>query len=202
MRTIIVASCFLLTACGGPGYLAPPVEQKEKVAPVVQGEPIEETAIAALEALMERDVSLLADYVHPQTGVRFTPYTTIDTEHDRVLDTESLLSFFQDEEVYTWGNRDGTGEPIELTNTAYFEEFVADQDYRTAPTVTWNERMERGNGVDNTAVLYPHSQVVELHFPGFNEEYDGLDWVSLRLVFVEHGHYWYLVNIIHDGWTI
>ena len=33
-------------------------------------------------------------------------------------------------------------------------------------------------------------------------DFDGMDWKSLRLVFQEKDNIWYLVGIIHDGWTI
>jgi hypothetical protein len=43
---------------------------------------------------------------------------------------------------------------------------------------------------------------VEYHFSGFVEDYGGMDWVSLRLVFIEEEGSWFLVGIVHDQWTI
>ncbi len=43
---------------------------------------------------------------------------------------------------------------------------------------------------------------IEYHFSGFEEEYGGMDWVSLRLVFVQEGGQWYLVGLVNDRWTI
>jgi hypothetical protein len=37
---------------------------------------------------------------------------------------------------------------------------------------------------------------------GFDPEYEGMDWRSLRLVFEKKNDIWYLVGIIHDQWTI
>jgi hypothetical protein len=43
--------------------------------------------------------------------------------------------------------------------------------------------------------------IVEYYFPGFDPQYGGMDWRSLRLVFSDHGGTWYLAGIIHDEWT-
>jgi hypothetical protein len=44
--------------------------------------------------------------------------------------------------------------------------------------------------------------MIEYYFPGFDPQYGGLDWRSIRLVFVQHGMDWYLTAIIHGEWTI
>ncbi len=59
-----------------------------------------------------------------------------------------------------------------------------------------------GNSIDNSQEYYPGAMVVEYHFPGFDPQYGGLDWASLRLVFQEFEGRWVLVGIIHDEWTI
>ena len=51
-------------------------------------------------------------------------------------------------------------------------------------------------------ILPGRAMVVEYHFPGFDPQYGGLDWASLRLVFQEFEGRWVLVGIIHDEWTI
>jgi hypothetical protein len=43
---------------------------------------------------------------------------------------------------------------------------------------------------------------VEYYFPGFEAQYEGMDWKSLRLVFEQHQGSWKLVGIIHNEWTI
>ena len=49
---------------------------------------------------------------------------------------------------------------------------------------------------------YQSAVVVEFYFPGFDPQYAGMDWRSLRLVFMQQGSDWFLVGIIHDQWTI
>jgi hypothetical protein len=50
--------------------------------------------------------------------------------------------------------------------------------------------------------VYPDATVVEFHFPGFEEKYEGMDWKSLRVVVEKLDNKWYVVGIIHDQWTI
>ncbi|HUM37898.1 MAG TPA: hypothetical protein PLQ85_13585, partial [Anaerolineae bacterium] len=104
--------------------------------------------------------------------------------------------------LYEWGVYDGSGEPIQLTFAAYYQKFVFDHDYTTAVAVSVNERLGMGNSIDNSQEYYPGAMVVEYHFPGFDPQYGGLDWTSLRLVFQEFEGRWVLVGIIHDQWTI
>ena len=41
---------------------------------------------------------------------------------------------------------------------------------------------------------------MEYYFSGFDPQYGGMDWRSLRLVFAPHGEGWALVGIVHDEW--
>ena len=59
-----------------------------------------------------------------------------------------------------------------------------------------------GNTPSNLAEVYPGAAWVELHFPGFEPKYGGMDWSSLWLVFRRHGNEWLLVGIVHGQWTI
>jgi len=52
------------------------------------------------------------------------------------------------------------------------------------------------------AIAYPTASFVEFHFTGFDPQYGGIDWSSLRLVFENVGGNWLLIGIVHDGWTI
>ena len=67
---------------------------------------------------------------------------------------------------------------------------------------TFQQGIGQGNSINNIAQIYPSAVTVEYHFEGFEEEYAGLDWRSLRLVFEASGGTWYLVGIVHDEWTI
>ena len=149
-------------------------------------------------AFKERKLIAMAVMVHPD-GLRFSPYAFV-TPEDKVFRVVELPDLLEDPQIYQWGAFAGSGEPIEMTFAEYYDEFVYDVDFATAPQVSINERMGTGT-IDNTAEFYPGSIVVEYHFPGFDEQYQGMDWRSLRLVFVDYMGRWVLAGVIHDEWT-
>jgi len=159
------------------------------------------TAEMVINALAEKDMDMVANFVHPEKGVRFSPYAFVREEH-QVFMPEELPDLVGSEEVYTWGNYDGTGEPIELEFEEYYEEFVYSADFADPEQIAVNERLGQGNTINNIDEFYPEASFVEYHFSGFEEEFEGMDWESLRLVFVQENGAWWLVGIVHDEWTI
>ena len=182
----------LSTATALPPTLAPtlPAEQAVLV-----------RAAQAVAALQAQDLTALAALVHPNAGLRFSPYAFVSIS-DRVFRPEALPDLLTDPTLYEWGVYDGSGLPISLTFSGYYAAFVYDQDYAAAPQIGLNQRLGAGNSTDNSLEFYPGAMVVEYHFPGIDPQYGGLDWRSLRLVFQKSGGEWYLVGIIHDQWTI
>lgn len=155
-----------------------------------------------LQAIKSKDMKQLAAYADSKTGVRFSPYGTIDTKHDLVFSAERLQKLTEGNETYVWGSYDGSGEPIKLTFDQYYGKFVYDHDFAKAPKVGINTIVGTGNSLNNIAEAYPGSIFVEYHFPGFDKKYEGMDWASLRLVLIEAKDGWKLVGIVHDQWTI
>jgi hypothetical protein len=155
-----------------------------------------------IQALKAKDADLIAEYVHPDKGVRFTPYTHVSTDSDQVFDQESMKGFFSDQQVYLWGNYDGSGYEIRLTPSQYYEKFIYTADFMNAEEVGYNEVLSVGNMLENQFEVYENPIIVEYYFSGFNPEYEGMDWQSLRLVFEEYEDEWKLVGIIHNQWTI
>ena len=159
-------------------------------------------AVAALQAA---DMAKLAELVHPDLGVRFSPYAYVRADGDKadvVLRREQLRGAMNERTVFHWGHFDGTGRPITMQFEDYYKRFVYDVDFAEAPAVGYNQVLGRGNTLNNLFQVYAGAMVVEYHFPGFDEKFQGMDWKSLRLVFQEHEGAWYLVGIIHDQWTI
>lgn len=167
--------------------------------PAIQN--LEEVSAAVVKALQAKDLKALESYVHPQLGVRFTPYAYV-TERDLVFKREVVSGLFDDPTVYNWGVYDGVGGAIELTFAEYFEEFVYSADFADAAMVAYNQSIGQGNSINNLTEFYPNADYVEFHFPGFDPQYEGMDWQSLRLVFVKEDALYYLVGIIHAEWTI
>jgi hypothetical protein len=158
-------------------------------------------AFIVVNSLMHQDMHTLAQYVDPIQGLRFSPYASVK-DTDQVFTTEQVPGLMADNTIYLWGNYDGSGEPINLTFSDYYAKFIYDENFGDAPQISLNHRLGTGNSIDNSQDYYPGAKVVEFYFPGFDPQYNGMDWRSLRLVFTQESQTWYLAGIIHDHWTI
>lgn len=158
-------------------------------------------------ALQEGNLEQVASTVHPDKGLRFSPYTFVTVnpaspeDQDLVFSAAEVSSFLADPTIYYWGIFDGTGDAINMTFEEYFARFVYDADFARPHAVGYNDFVGQGNIINNIREVYPDALVVEYHFEGFEPEYGGLDWRSLRLVLEEQDGVWYLVGIVHSEWT-
>ena len=85
------------------------------------------------------------------------------------------------------------------TNTGeYLEKFVYNQDFINADEVLYDQYSQRGNTINNVFEAYTDAYVLEYHFRGFDPNYEGMDWESLKLVFEQNDGHWYLTGIVHD----
>jgi len=157
-----------------------------------------------LSALRNNDYETFSQFMHPLSGVRFSPYGYIDTISDIVLKKEELINHFRMEQQQTikWGDYDGSGEPMLLTIDDYFNKFVYNVDFLHAPQTSLNKMIGSGNSLNNLAAIYTGCDFTEHYFPGFDEKYGGMDWCTLRLVFKMYNSRTYLAGIVHDQWTI
>lgn len=174
-----------------------PAESEEDIESIVK-----DRALEALKLIKDYDMVKFSEMVHPENGVRFTPYGYVDVENDLVFSKDEVSKLGTDSKIYVWGNYDGTGDPIELTFEDYYKKFIYDADFINAEQISINERLGQGNSLDNSAEVYKDAYVVEYHFSGFDPQYEGIDWKSLRLVLLETEGTWYIAGIIHDQWTI
>jgi hypothetical protein len=152
------------------------------------------------QVLKNQDMAALSTYIHPLQGIRFSPYAFVK-DTDQVFSAEQISAILSDGSVYPWGNYAGTGEPINLSFADYYSKFIYDVDFANAPQVSLNHRLSSGNSIDNAPEFYPGSMVVEYYFPGFDPQYSGMDWRSLKMIFTEANNTWYLAGLIHDEWT-
>jgi len=170
-------------------------------APASRPQTAEGIAWAIVDALARGDVSQLGEWVHPEQGVRFSPYAYVDPKHDQILTAAEMKSAWIDDRFRVWGSYDGTGDPIELTFRDYVDRFVYDADFSAAEQFAVGKRLGgHGGTIDNTEQVYPRATTVEFHLPG-TERNAGMDWRSLRLVLEQEGGDWWLVGIVHDEWT-
>ena len=106
---------------------------------------ITDRANDAILELKNRDMVKLSALVHPDEGIRFSPYSYVDVKNDIIIPATRLKNIFDDETKYTWGTYDGSGEPIELNFTEYFKRFIYDQDFANAEEMGYNKIIGRGN---------------------------------------------------------
>lgn len=163
---------------------------------------VDAKSVEVIAALKEKDMARLAECIHPEKGVCFSPYSHIDIQNDLVFTADKMKDILKDKTVYMWGAYDGSGEPIKLTFTQYFEKFVYDKDFANPKDVGYNRVIHQGNTLVNISEVYPQSRFNDYYFPGFDPKYEGMDWESLRLIFEEYKGDWYLVAIAHGQWTI
>ncbi|WP_206363913.1 hypothetical protein [Gudongella oleilytica] len=167
-----------------------------------QGASLLTTAFEVVELLKTMDMSGVSDYVHPSLGVRFTPYDYVDSQADLVFTATQVAGLAQDNTVYLWGSFDGSGNPINQIYSDYHQSFVYDEDFLNPHMIGINTKIGMGNSLNNVDTAYPNGEFIEFHFTGFDPQYGGMDWRSLKLVFEDVSGSWYLVGIIHGQWTI
>ena len=184
-----------------PGSASAPADPEQPL-DTADNFPLLSAACAVNRALQQEKWSTLASYVHPDLGVTFTPYSTVDPDSDLTFTASQIKGLAQDQNVYTWGFEDGRGDPIQMTVTQYFERYVYDRDYTLAPEIGVDRIMTGGNALENLVETYPGCRFVDFSFPSADPVNDGLDWSSLKLVFRPEGERWYLVGIVHGEWTI
>ena len=154
-----------------------------------------------LSALKAGDYAALSAYVHPEYGVRFTPYSTVQPESDLCLSAAQVAGLAGDPTRYLWGTYSGSGAPIRMTGADYFARFVFNADYTQAAVIGVDTVVETGNALENVSERYPGCRFVEYHFPGLDPDNEGFDWCSLKLVLTPWEDQWRLVGLIHSEWT-
>ena len=164
--------------------------------------PLLDTACYLLHVMKNRDYEALAGLVHPEWGITFTPYSTVDFNTDLTFMPEQIRNLEKDQTVYSWGITDGRGNLINMTMEQYFSAFVFDMDYTQAPQIGVDQILMSGNALENLSEAYPGCRFVDFCFPGTDPAYQGIDWSSLRLVFAPGEENWLLVGLVHGQWTV
>ncbi|PSL48510.1 S-layer family protein [Salsuginibacillus halophilus] len=157
-----------------------------------------DTAEEIVSYLSEEDMESVADYVHPEAGVRFSPYAFVDPDEHESFNRVEAAELSDDDTVYDWGTYDGKGGPIDKTYSEYHDRFVYAEDYENEGSVAVDRRQSNGSMIDNTDEVYPSATVVEYHVP---DEGEGLEWRSLRLAMAQYDGDWHVIGIINDEWT-
>ncbi len=157
-------------------------------------------ATVVLDAVQNHDYAALSAMVHPEKGVTFTPYSTVDAEHDLCFTAAQIAAAESDPNTYMWGTTTAKA-PITLSIPDYFAQYVFNSDYTQASQVGIDMLLGTGNALENVSAAYPGARFVEFYSPGTNSVKSGYDWSSLKLVFEAQGNEWYLIGMIHSEWT-
>lgn len=157
-------------------------------------EPLSDKIITALD---EKDMETVARYVSPEKGLLLSPYVYV-IEEAVVFDKSDVRSMLEVDEKYKWGNYDGKGTPIELTSSEYFDEFLDMTTFINEDEILIDDLQARGNTKNNIEETFPDPRVIEYYNEG-TEEFTGIDWSSLLLVYDEDDSgELYLVAIVRD----
>lgn len=177
--------------------------QKPAPGPAAIALSADSVARLTVDALARRDIDSLASLAHPTLGIRFTPYTHVDSTTDRRLAPDQLRAEWTRPDSVVWGVQDGSGEPIRLSFQKYFDRFVYDFDALHATRVARDSApMGTGNSINNLREAYPGDAIVEFNTPGTDPRYGGMDWRSLWIVLRRLNDRWVVVGIVHGSWTI
>ncbi|MDF2925047.1 MAG: Lipoprotein LpqB, GerMN domain [Paenibacillaceae bacterium] len=178
---------------------------KPGATPAVAHEPeqlVKDAAAKAVAALKGKDMKTLASLVHPDKGVRISPYSFVDTKNHLVFTPEQVSKLADASDAKVWGSYDGTGDPIKLTPLEYYDKFLYNHDYAAAEKISLDQTMGKGNSINNIQEVYPGSHYAEYYFSGFDPKLEGMDWASLTFVFEEKDGAWYLTGLVNGRWTI
>lgn len=165
------------------------------------GEELTAYAFQIAGYIRDGDYKKLADAVHPEYGVVFSPYATISLTSNKCFTAGQVQAFPEDSTKYVWGKYDGKGDPIELTASDYFKTFVFDKDYTAASVIGVDTIIKSGNSLENIKDIFPKVRFVDLYMPG-DADLEELDWSILRLGFEDYQGQLKLTLILHSQWTI
>ena len=164
---------------------------------------VEQRARQVLAHLKARDFAALADVVHPERGVRFSPEARIDRDRDRRLMPRQVALLGTPGAARAWNSVADEGDVVVETDFAsYYERFIYNHDFINAPRFGYNCTIAHSKTINNAREVYRDAVIAEFNFPGLDTRSWGYDWSSLRLAFSRHDGEWYLVGIIHDHWTL
>jgi len=161
---------------------------------------LKQQALRIQRALANKDFARITNDIHPTRGVRFSMYAYVRPETDKVFNREQFAQYLQQSKIrFTWGEKDGTGDLLVTPLPTYLDTWIDASKFNNA-SISINEFQHSGNMINNLKKIYPNSEVVEFYHKG-SEEYAGMDWRIMRLVFEEYQGKRYLVAIVNEQWT-
>lgn len=170
--------------------------------PVTTNQSLTEQALRIQSALANNDYASIINDIHPTLGVRFSMYAYVRPQSDKVFSRAQFTQYLQQSNIrFTWGEKDGVGDLLVIPLPEYLKTWVNAEQFDNQPTISVNDSKAIGNSINNLNQVYQNSDFVEFYHGG-SEQYSGMDWRAMRLVFDEYQGQRYLVAIINDQWTV
>ena len=82
-----------------------------------------------LSVLKSKDYAKLANYIHPDKGVQFSMYAYVKPKKDKHFTKEDFNKYVATNIKFTWGEKDGTGDPLVLSIKDYLNQWVFKRDF-------------------------------------------------------------------------
>lgn len=158
-------------------------------------------ALETASALRAGDYEALSELVHPDYGLVFSPYATVNLNTNLRFTPEEVAAFGDSTGKFTWGLFSDGGEPITMTVADYMARYVFDRDYTKSPLIGLNYTVRTGNARENVTESFPGAQFADLCYPGTAEN-EYADWRILRLVFEPYDDTLRLTAVVHSEATI
>lgn len=174
--------------------------EPQKMAEKTEVQKVKEVNDAILFLLKKRNYSRLSKFVSPHRGVRFSMYAHVTVKTDKVFTKADFDKYLSSDMVFTWGERDGSGDRFTATLRNYLSQWVFAADYSEG-RFSYNKFLVEGNSQNNLEKIYVKDVFTENYLPGTAQN-SFMDWKVLRLVFEEIQGKYYLVAIVNDQWTI
>ncbi len=171
-----------------------------KQLPEAESQNVISLSIQILNLLQKEQYDKFIGFIHPEKGMRFSMYAHVDPQKNKVFSREDFQKYINSNIRFTFGEKDGTGEKYVISLGKYIQEWVLKRDFSKAELLH-NTFKGEGNSLNNLKEIYPNSEFTEFYISG-TEQYGGMDWNALRLVFEKFEGKYYLVAIINDQWTI
>lgn len=153
-----------------------------------------------LQVLKNKNYKKLAEYIHPEKGVRFSMYAFVNPKEDKTFSKADFEKYQPTKNIFIWGVHDGSGDLYKETINDYLGKWVFSKDFTTAQ-FSLDKFQGEGNSLNNLEKVYPKNSFTENYIKG-SEKNGEMDWKTLRFVFEEFQGKYYLVGVINDQWTI
>lgn len=170
------------------------LNKKNYIAPVEAEQIIKETAALTVRALKFKNFVLLRQVIHPNFGVRISPYAYVMSS-DVILTSDKIENYYNENREIVWGY-DINMQSLSMNFRDYYSRFIYSNDYLLSEKITYNQPTNNSGIIDNSLSYYPNAITVEYQVNSHRHaDKDSKNYY--RLIFEEYDDVWYLSGIIN-----